>query len=135
MERDLNIAFIGELKERKMRCLSILADNSFEQLSADDCGQFAQEFDSLVGAARVINRPDIEQFARQLTLFAQYLRLQPESEVNRGDYDLLVQAVAHLELLLRELSEQQKRHQIAATLVKAIEVAMQFANENTKENT
>jgi len=133
MERKLIKAFISELQERQGRCMAMLADCSHEQMTAGACEKLAQEFDSLVGAARVINRPDIEEFARQVTLFVRHMQQQQKSGIGRGEYDLLVRAAAHLELLVRELSGQKARHQTVDRLTGDIKAAMQTADESIQE--
>jgi len=86
-----------------------------------------------VGAARAINRPDIEEFARQVALFARHMQHQLASGISRGEYDLLVQATVHLEMLIRELTGQEARHQMVDRLSRDIEAAMQTIGENIQE--
>jgi len=69
----LERAFCGECRERMLRAQAIV-EKGVANLTVEDWNQLYQDFDSLYGAARAVNLPDMEDLARAMASYMRFLK-------------------------------------------------------------
>ncbi|NNG14528.1 MAG: hypothetical protein HKM22_05145 [Gammaproteobacteria bacterium] len=85
--------FCNECDERMQRALAILEQHGGANFNAESYDKLHQEFDSLVGAARAVNMPEMEQFNRVMAVFTRYLRNKLPLAASQEEKLLLRKAV------------------------------------------
>ena len=85
--------YCQECHERMLRAREILEQCGLAIPLPRCCDQLFQEFDSLQGAARAINIPELERFYKALTGFTRFLKSTEGDMLNTAHRHTLTQAV------------------------------------------